>query len=269
METQHIRYEARHDNTHETRYEDTRDIHCADTQDIRGETMPREATRVEAARRDADGSDMEMTAGDLFDALYEQIALAKTRALMGETEQAHTLFEDAAREYAQYADIFSSLPGTPFAGTRFGSHAPDARPKQCTARATRHPAYADYDCPARRAAQAACPQAHFQSRLAVPAQTCRHKIRLTYKYTRVRCNFLRAGRVIPYRGERISGMEWKAAYSFVTLKRRMRNTKLYFHPLDADAVPCYIRSVFCGSNSMVEYLPSKQAVASSSLVSRS
>ena len=111
METQHIRYEARHDNTHETRYEDTRDIHCADTQDIRGETMPREATRVEAARRDADGSDMEMTAGDLFDALYEQIALAKTRALMGETEQAHTLFEDAAREYAQYADIFSSLPG--------------------------------------------------------------------------------------------------------------------------------------------------------------
>ncbi len=82
------------------RYEDARH------EDTRGED-----TRHEAAQRDAGGSDMELTAGDLFDALYEQIAMAKTRALMGETEQAHTLFEDAAREYAQYADIFSSLPG--------------------------------------------------------------------------------------------------------------------------------------------------------------
>lgn len=92
METQHIWYEARHE---DTRHEDT----CG------------EGTRYEATQRDAGGSDMELTAGDVFDALYEQIALAKTRALMGETEQARMLLEDAAREYAQYADIFASLPG--------------------------------------------------------------------------------------------------------------------------------------------------------------
>ena len=97
METQHVRHEARHE-----------DVCCEDTryEDIRGE-----GTLTAAAQRDTDDSDMELTAGDLFDALYEQIALAKTRALMGETEQAHVLFADAAREYAQYADIFASLPG--------------------------------------------------------------------------------------------------------------------------------------------------------------
>ena len=62
-------------------------------------------------RFDADASGMELTAGDLFDALYERVAEVKTRALMGEIEQAYTLFQSVAREYAQYADVFAGLPG--------------------------------------------------------------------------------------------------------------------------------------------------------------
>ena len=71
----------------------------------------REYASAQHVRSEADESGMELTAGDVFDSLYERVAQAKTRALMGETEQAYKLFQDVAREYAQYADIFAGLPG--------------------------------------------------------------------------------------------------------------------------------------------------------------
>ena len=68
--------------------------------------------KEETSKRIELGSEYEMdcTAGDIYDALHEQIALARTRALMGEWCQAQSLFEQARDEYALYKTVLKGLP---------------------------------------------------------------------------------------------------------------------------------------------------------------
>ena len=68
--------------------------------------------KEEANSRIDVGSEYEMdcTAGDLYDALHEKIALARTRALMGEWCQAQSLFEEAREEYTMYRAVLQGLP---------------------------------------------------------------------------------------------------------------------------------------------------------------
>lgn len=53
---------------------------------------------------------LELTAGDVYDALQELVACARTRALMGERCEALRLFAKAQQDYALYRDVLLGLP---------------------------------------------------------------------------------------------------------------------------------------------------------------
>ncbi len=54
--------------------------------------------------------DTELTAGDVYDQLCEQVAAARTRALMGERAEALRLFQTASLEYERFRDALQGLP---------------------------------------------------------------------------------------------------------------------------------------------------------------
>lgn len=58
-----------------------------------------------------EGTGMEFTLGDLFDDLAERVAAARTKALMGERQEALGLFQSAFLEYTRYRDVLASMPG--------------------------------------------------------------------------------------------------------------------------------------------------------------
>lgn len=54
--------------------------------------------------------DVELTAGAVYDALHERLALARTRALMGERVLAHDLLRQAHADYEMYKDALQGFP---------------------------------------------------------------------------------------------------------------------------------------------------------------
>ena len=53
----------------------------------------------------------EMTLGDIFDEIAERLAAARTKALMGEREEALGLFQGASLEYTRFQDVLQGYPG--------------------------------------------------------------------------------------------------------------------------------------------------------------
>src|SRR5260221_11295707 len=58
-----------------------------------------------------EGTGTEFTLGDLFEDLAERIATARTKALMGERQEALGLFQGAFLEYTRYREVLTSYPG--------------------------------------------------------------------------------------------------------------------------------------------------------------
>ena len=52
----------------------------------------------------------ELTIGDVYDNLCEQVADARTRALMGERAEALRLYQTASLEYERFRDALHGLP---------------------------------------------------------------------------------------------------------------------------------------------------------------
>lgn len=55
--------------------------------------------------------DEETTLGDIYEALAERIALAQTRALMGEREAALNIYCAASLEFRRFRDVLTHYPG--------------------------------------------------------------------------------------------------------------------------------------------------------------
>jgi hypothetical protein len=54
----------------------------------------------------------EWTVGDLFEEIAERVATARTRALMGEREEALALLQRAHMDYLRFGDILKGYPGS-------------------------------------------------------------------------------------------------------------------------------------------------------------
>ena len=65
---------------------------------------------VAAGNTESGEFDMELTAGDIYDALQERLALARTRALMGERALALDALHEARAEYETYRDALQGFP---------------------------------------------------------------------------------------------------------------------------------------------------------------
>ncbi len=66
-------------------------------------------TRVETEMET--GMNDEMTLGDIFDDIAERLAQARTRALMGERQDALGLMRAAALEYQRFREALQDYPG--------------------------------------------------------------------------------------------------------------------------------------------------------------
>jgi len=53
----------------------------------------------------------EWTIGDLYDEISERLALARTKALMGEREVALGIYQGASLDYTRFKQILSDYPG--------------------------------------------------------------------------------------------------------------------------------------------------------------
>src|SRR6185369_2839338 len=58
-----------------------------------------------------EGTGTDFTLGDLFEDLAERIATARTKALMGERQEALGLFQSAFLEYTRYQEVLAGYPG--------------------------------------------------------------------------------------------------------------------------------------------------------------
>src|ERR1043166_3497332 len=58
-----------------------------------------------------EGTGTDYTLGDLFEDLAERIATARSKALMGERQEALGLFQGAFLEYTRYREVLASYPG--------------------------------------------------------------------------------------------------------------------------------------------------------------
>lgn len=50
--------------------------------------------------------------GDIFEEIAERVALARTRALMGERQEALTLFQCARLDYLRFREVLRGYPGS-------------------------------------------------------------------------------------------------------------------------------------------------------------
>jgi hypothetical protein len=53
----------------------------------------------------------EWTVGDIFEELAERVATARTRALMGERQEALALLQRAQMDYLRFREVLKSYPG--------------------------------------------------------------------------------------------------------------------------------------------------------------
>ena len=53
----------------------------------------------------------ESTLSDIYEAIADQLALARTKALMGEPCEALGIFQAASLEYTRFRDVLSAYPG--------------------------------------------------------------------------------------------------------------------------------------------------------------
>jgi hypothetical protein len=53
----------------------------------------------------------EPTLGDIYEEIAERMALARTKALMGEREEALGLFHGASLEYTRFREVLKDYPG--------------------------------------------------------------------------------------------------------------------------------------------------------------
>ena len=55
--------------------------------------------------------DGEFTLGELFEDIAERLASARTKALMGEREEALGLFQGASLDYTRFREVLQGVPG--------------------------------------------------------------------------------------------------------------------------------------------------------------
>lgn len=55
--------------------------------------------------------EQDITLGDIYEEIAERLALARTKALMGEREEAMGIFQGASLEYRRFQDVLSGYPG--------------------------------------------------------------------------------------------------------------------------------------------------------------
>lgn len=53
----------------------------------------------------------ELTLGDIFEDIAERLALARTKALMGERQEALGLFQGASLDFTRFRDVLADYPG--------------------------------------------------------------------------------------------------------------------------------------------------------------
>ncbi|HZT41141.1 MAG TPA: hypothetical protein VFA07_03070 [Chthonomonadaceae bacterium] len=53
----------------------------------------------------------EFTLGDIYEEIAERLALARTKALMGERQEALGLFQGASLDYTRFREVLASYPG--------------------------------------------------------------------------------------------------------------------------------------------------------------
>ncbi len=53
----------------------------------------------------------EQTLGDVYEEIADKLALARTKALMGEHAEALAIFQAASLDYIRFRDVLSSYPG--------------------------------------------------------------------------------------------------------------------------------------------------------------
>jgi hypothetical protein len=53
----------------------------------------------------------ELTLGDIYEEIAERLALARTKALMGERQEALGLFQGASLDYTRFRDVLAGYPG--------------------------------------------------------------------------------------------------------------------------------------------------------------
>ena len=53
----------------------------------------------------------ELTLGDIFEEISERMAQARTKALMGEREEALGLFQSASLDYTRFHEVLKDYPG--------------------------------------------------------------------------------------------------------------------------------------------------------------
>ncbi|HLK57316.1 MAG TPA: hypothetical protein VKU00_12160 [Chthonomonadaceae bacterium] len=57
------------------------------------------------------GMEAELTLGDIYEEISERLALARTKALMGERQEALGLFQGASLDYTRFRDVLAGYPG--------------------------------------------------------------------------------------------------------------------------------------------------------------
>ncbi len=55
--------------------------------------------------------EIEQTIGDIYEEIAEQLAQARTKALMGERQEAQGLFQKASLDYQRFRDALATYPG--------------------------------------------------------------------------------------------------------------------------------------------------------------
>ena len=53
----------------------------------------------------------ELTIGDIYDEIAERLALARTKALMGERQEAIGIFQGASLDFTRFRDVLRGCPG--------------------------------------------------------------------------------------------------------------------------------------------------------------
>jgi hypothetical protein len=53
----------------------------------------------------------ELTLGDIYDDISERLAMARTKALMGERQEALGVFRGASLDYTRFRDVLTGYPG--------------------------------------------------------------------------------------------------------------------------------------------------------------
>jgi hypothetical protein len=72
--------------------------------------IPEAPTNLTAEGTERGEFDMELTVGAVYDSLQERLALARTRALMGERAPALDLLRQARADYETYKDALQGFP---------------------------------------------------------------------------------------------------------------------------------------------------------------